>query len=1794
MCSGTGNTINLTANVTGGGGTNSFTWSNASAAATVTVATTANYYVEVEDQYTCVGKDTIDIYFQAAPQLVIEDGAPAAFSGQALTGTYASNATYLGEHENHHYYMVQNGQSWTTAKAAAEALGGYLAIPNDAAENQAIENMVSNKNVREDAWLGIYWNGTEWLDVLGNTPSYTNWWGNSNGTAQHNSYEDYPYAIKEYWGTSWYNQWKWDNRSFIIEFAPADLPVAYGQEFCDSVELKAVSLKTADEPGFDHIYWTMEDANGVVDTINDGAYFTFTEDADVTLHGVFTRSDGEECSISSVEKSIDIFATPQLNITSSQPFADICSAGAVDTITATYNVGSVSWAGGQTTDTLLISSAGTYVVTATNNLCTTVDSIVKACALYVDSANGDDLTGNGSQLAPYKTIQTAIDSAIAGQSIYVAPGTYVQNLSIDKPVRILSEFITDNDLSARANTKIKGRIESYNEFSSDRSSFWIGGFTIDLTNSYYSGIRIQNNSSVVDSEKGLYISNSDIIVPTNELALYTSNATIELEDVHFSGTSGTSSLISVNGKSANFEKTSVRVNVTSTGGYYNLISLSNSSMTFNNGIIQLKGKSQKAFNISDGAELVFTQSTLFADSLVTATGFNAYSYSSPTKVSIDGSVIGNLGGLFYYGYKDIYYSMMNGSSTASLILNVKNSVLDYSIASIDTNNVTATFNGNMHTNPELDSDGYLSQYSPAIGILPTNYVDNDVANETRPQPAGSNPDAGAKENILATPNQLLTLDNCGEFVTFNSTVAGTFELQVSTSDSSYTTSDYTTALLGDTNIVKVYQDNIVVLEDTLYAYELLNLNLQRSCYDYDITLMASSSIGGVLTVFDNSQGAMGSGSVFKYLSNTGAVDSIQYLSAGRKGYYFKASNGCEVSDTVELFSKSNNYLFVSASTGKNSNYGDIDRPLKTIERAVNIACTGDTIYVLPGTYTEELTITKPLTILSDYVRLGSTNAIANTKIKAKNGNHALFFDGQWGNNNHAHLEGFTMIGKTTNQHYGVLAARMFYGTYDSTGEYTRTLTFKNLILKSNSVQWGWSEPAAALYLEDADAHIENVVIKENNSSEVNHPNVVSIMNSNVLFRNVEFIDNFASYAVLAPRGNNEITLENVYFENNKSHEGLIRLYSWNNNVTMNHVTINETHQHSDHLLATSGNSQFTIYNSIIKSTSGTSSLWYSEDYRAKMHIENSIVEVSKINHQSNNSTQFSDNNVIYGLSQIASNGSLLSNSPAIGHGSSSILDSTGSYVVGPAIDIDGKQRPLPAGSNPDAGAFEDSLAIGDFDLSLSQCGYLITANVVNSVNYTLEWKFGGNVVQTGSQLEYLAQSKGQYSVTAISIDREDTISKIISLTNPLDFDIYQTKDVCLSNGSNSGTIRMNNWSGVTTSNSPDWWEYKLSIIDSSGSEIWTNHLDKSDQGDRGDNNFSAGKYYVQLTAYTGCSVGDSIELKAIPSNIWWLSTTGSDVNDGTETSPIATIEEAMLRACDGDTIILKDGTYYENVDLDWSSSYYPMVVIGSEYILDSNITHVSNTILDGMNDATTIAVQRTNWYGSDTIKFVGFTVQNGKSSNWPGGGGFSIRESFVALEQMIVSNNESGNNGGGIAVNNGQVSFKNTIVENNYTSGNGGGIWIEYQNEEIVALGDSGLIVRYNYSENDGGGIYYQQGLWNSQDSYGFENVKVQGNIANYTGGGIFFNTWDGNASLMLKNAIVTSNIAKNNHGGGIYVQSGGGEVEFSNLIVSQNKSNSAGGIYVYNTDLILISSTIYQNRSSSLLHAGTNSRSEL
>jgi hypothetical protein len=213
-----------------------------------------------------------------------------------------------------------------------------LAIPNDAQENQAIIDMANSQNVwGSDAWIGVEWAGNKWIDVKGNDLLYSNWWNSTSGTAQHSL----PYhnaGVIQNQSTTWvnYNQTDYNNW-FIIEFGPIDAPVTFNQAFCDSIELKANSFVSANGPGFTEIYWT--DAQN--DTINGLEYKTFYADQDITMHGVFTRSDGQTCEISSATYSFDVFSSPNLVVTNYSGTADLLGGDTI-VLVATTDAGTVS------------------------------------------------------------------------------------------------------------------------------------------------------------------------------------------------------------------------------------------------------------------------------------------------------------------------------------------------------------------------------------------------------------------------------------------------------------------------------------------------------------------------------------------------------------------------------------------------------------------------------------------------------------------------------------------------------------------------------------------------------------------------------------------------------------------------------------------------------------------------------------------------------------------------------------------------------------------------------------------------------------------------------------------------------------------------------------------------------------------------------------------------------------------------------------------------------------------------------------------------------------------------------------------------------------------------------------------------------------------------------------------------------------------------------------------------------------------------------------------------------------
>ena len=110
------------------------------------------------------------------------------------------------------------------------------------------------------------------------------------------------------------------------------------------------------------------------------------------------------------------------------------------------------------------------------------------------------------------------------------------------------------------------------------------------------------------------------------------------------------------------------------------------------------------------------------------------------------------------------------------------------------------------------------------------------------------------------------------------------------------------------------------------------------------------------------------------------------------------------------------------------------------------------------------------------------------------------------------------------------------------------------------------------------------------------------------------------------------------------------------------------------------------------------------------------------------------------------------------------------------MDLAGVTRPDPVGSNPDAGAYESDKAQGDLDVILTQCAYLLEGTVLNSTNYTTSWKLNGTVVST--DLSYLATALGTYTFEAVSVDRSQTITEDIVLSDPLTYDLVYAKNNC--------------------------------------------------------------------------------------------------------------------------------------------------------------------------------------------------------------------------------------------------------------------------------------------------------------------------------------------------------------------------------------------------------------------------------
>jgi len=250
-----------------------------------------------------------------------------------------------------------------------------------------------------------------------------------------------------------------------------------------------------------------------------------------------------------------------------------------------------------------------------------------------------------------------------------------------------------------------------------------------------------------------------------------------------------------------------------------------------------------------------------------------------------------------------------------------------------------------------------------------------------------------------------------------------------------------------------------------------------------------------------------------------------------------------------------------------------------------------------------------------------------------------------------------------------------------------------------------------------------------------------------------------------------------------------------------------------------------------------------------------------------------------------------------------------------------------------------------------------------------------------------------------------------------------------------------------------------------------------------------------------------------------------------------TIQAAILAASDGDTVLVAQGIYTENIDFKGKG-----IVVTSNFIFTNNLEDISSTIIDGSepNDpdtASCVLMYKPDQSFSDdsSAALIGFTLTGGKGTAWedehgPGsfyreGGGILIQYWAPRIRFNIIKDNEAYNKIGLASAGGGAIRCGdgNPLIENNIILHNrgryGGAIVFNY----------SGGVIRNNIiAENYGGEDYAGGGIWILANRFDnkikvIENNTIVNNSSVKPGGGIYLWSSTGN---YVRNNIIWGNTA--------------------------------------------------------------------
>lgn len=306
---------------------------------------------------------------------------------------------------------------------------------------------------------------------------------------------------------------------------------------------------------------------------------------------------------------------------------------------------------------------------------------------------------------------------------------------------------------------------------------------------------------------------------------------------------------------------------------------------------------------------------------------------------------------------------------------------------------------------------------------------------------------------------------------------------------------------------------------------------------------------------------------------------------------------------------------------------------------------------------------------------------------------------------------------------------------------------------------------------------------------------------------------------------------------------------------------------------------------------------------------------------------------------------------------------------------------------------------------------------------------------------------------------------------------------------------------------------------------------------------------------------------------------------------------------DYDTIVIKPGTYVENIDF-----------LGKAITIKSE-QGPEVTIIDGGQAGPVVSF--VSGEGLDSV-LEGFTLTNGSGAYYAifdefNGGGVLCDHSSPMITGNIITGNEVRDIGAGMFCYVSSVVVTDNVISNNVALQSGGGIYSYNASPTITgnefSLNTSGryggglrsrvsdIILTDNvFSENsavgEGGAISYASktsgpiarniitgnttggdggGIFCERSSPSIETNVIIGNTADKDGGGIFCNIIDN----LIFNNILYGNVG-GEEGGGLVLAHGNSVV--TNNTICGNSSETGGGIYSYNATITVTNTIFWDN----------------